>query len=107
MTEETTTPTAPPITALVEAGENIFSAVTGKKGETQEKIADGAARLLDGVLPTVESKVSFDLASVLAGATGILSGIALVLAGLKKKKTDASGASEEAPVATPAINGMG
>lgn len=81
MTNETT-----PITALVEAGENIFATVTSKKGETQEKIADGAARLLDGVLPTVESKVSFDLASVLAGATSILSGIALVLAGLKRRR---------------------
>lgn len=91
------TTTTTPITALVHSGESVFTAITGKSTDNQQKIVDGATNLLDGALPTIESRVSFNLASVLTGATSILGGIALIITGLKAKKNAETTANSEAP----------
>lgn len=81
----TLTPT-PAVTQLVAAGEAFFTALTGQEmSANQQKISDGITSILDGLIPTVATKVSFDLNGVLAGATEALDGVAKTVTSAKSK----------------------
>lgn len=96
--------TTPSLSALIAAGESVFTAATGKSSANVDKVTAGISSVADGLLPTVESKVKFDLGKVIAGATAILTGTALVLSGLKKRD---STTATETPSTTPHTGGVG
>lgn len=73
------------ISGLITACESVFTAVTGQSSANVEKVTSGLSAVADGLLPTVESRVRFDLGQVIAGVTAILTGTALVLAGMKRR----------------------
>ncbi len=68
---------------LLNAGENIFTLVTGKTAQNSPQIIEALSHLADSSLPFIEQKTHFDLAKVLTGGADILTGITLVLTGLK------------------------
>lgn len=96
--------TTPSLSALIAAGESIYTAITGKSSANVDKVTAGISSVADGLLPTVENKVKFDLAKVIAGATAILTGTAPVLSGLKKRD---SSTAAETPSSTPHTGGVG
>ncbi|MUG89644.1 hypothetical protein [Bombella sp. ESL0385] len=97
--------TTPSLSALIAAGESVFTAATGKSSANVDKVTAGISSVADGLLPTVENKVKFDLAKVIAGATAILTGTALVLAGLKKRP-EATASTVSNPTTVPSSNNV-
>lgn len=64
------------ITPLVTAGEGLMTTITGKPlTDNATKITRGITSMLDGLLPIVAQRVTFDLDGVLAGATDALTGV--------------------------------
>ncbi|MEE8658492.1 hypothetical protein CGLAMM_02905 [Acetobacteraceae bacterium EV16G] len=71
-------------TDLVAAGEALYKSITGAEmSANQQKIADGITHIVDGLVPSLETRVSFDLKNVLAGATATLNGVAHVVTAAK------------------------
>ncbi|MCX5615330.1 hypothetical protein [Bombella saccharophila] len=96
--------TTPSLSALIAAGESVFTAATGKSSANVDKVTAGLTSVADGSLPFLENKVKFDLGKVIAGATAILTGTALVLSGLKKRD---STTATETPSTTSHTGGVG
>ncbi|MCP1239849.1 hypothetical protein NKW44_09095 [Acetobacter lovaniensis] len=80
------TTNSPAVTPLVSAGETLFGTVTGKPlSDNVLKVTAGVTSLLDGMLPMLSAKVSFDLDGVLVGATEVLTGVNAIVAAAKDK----------------------
>jgi len=91
------------VSDLVSAGENAFKALTGSTmSDNQQKVSDGITRILDGLLPGIESRVSIDLADVLGGATDTLNGVARTVTGAKTKQIVATASTETTATETTA-----
>ncbi|GAN68293.1 hypothetical protein [Acetobacter orleanensis] len=85
------------ITPLVTAGEALFSTLTDHTfSENAVKVSSGVTSLLDGLFPTLASKVSFDMDGVLIGTTEVLTGLNTAICAAKVKQAAAQ---------TPAITG--
>ena len=79
-----TTPPTPAVTQLVAAGEAFFTAITGQEmSATQQKISDGVTSILDGLVPPLAARASFDLNGVLEGVTEALEGLARTVTSAK------------------------
>ncbi|WP_215755441.1 hypothetical protein [Acetobacter sp. P5B1] len=109
MTTDLTVTNSAAITPLVTAGEGLVATITGKPlTDNATKITRGITSVLDGLLPAVAERVSFDLDGVLAGATEALTGVNKAVVAAKSKATaEAATATESAdnlnqPAATQA-----
>ncbi|MCG0998196.1 hypothetical protein [Acetobacter persici] len=72
------------ITSLVSAGEGLVTTITGTPlTDNATKITKGITSVLDGLLPAVAERASFDLEGVLVGATDALTGINKAVAAAK------------------------
>lgn len=90
------------ITPLVTAGEGLVTTITGKPlTDNATKITKGITSVLDGLLPAVAVRVSFDLDGVLAGATDALTGVNKAVVAAKSK---APAETEPAPASTTSLN---
>ncbi|WP_281701600.1 hypothetical protein [Acetobacter malorum] len=102
MTTDVTTTNSAAITPLVTAGEGLVTTITGKPlTDNATKITRGITSLLDGLLPAVAERVSFDLDGVLAGATDALTGINKAVVAAKSK---APAETETAPQSAASLN---
>ncbi|MCT6855612.1 MAG: hypothetical protein M3Z59_04295 [Bombella apis] len=97
--------TNPSLSTLIAAGESVFTAITGKSSANVDKVTAGLTSVADGSLPFLENKVRFDLGKVIAGATAILTGTALVLSGLKKRP-EATASTVSNPTTVPSSNNV-
>ncbi|AQT04534.1 hypothetical protein [Acetobacter persici] len=75
------------ISPLVTAGEALISTVSGYTfSENAVKVSSGVTSLLDGLFPTLASKVGFDMERVLIGATEVLTGLNTPLSAAKTRQ---------------------
>lgn len=91
---ETTKPRTDTVTGLVTAGETVFATLTGEMlSDNAKKISTGVLNLVDGMMPTLAARVSFDLPGVLTGATDALAGLDAMIVAARTTKTDADTAT--------------
>ncbi|MFT9330585.1 MAG: hypothetical protein ABF533_00980 [Acetobacter persici] len=76
------------ISPLVTAGEALISTLSGYTfSENAVKVSSGVTSLLDGLFPTLASKVGFDMERVLIGATEVLTGLNTALSAAKTRQS--------------------
>ncbi|WP_281700677.1 hypothetical protein [Acetobacter malorum] len=101
MTTDLTVTNSAAITPLITAGEGLVTTITGNPlTDNATKITRGITSVLDGLLPAVAERVSFDLDSVLAGVTDVLTGLNKAVVAAKSK------APTEAAAATPSASNL-
>lgn len=76
------------ISPLVTAGEALVSALSGYTfSENAIKGSSGVTFFLDGLFPTLASKVGFDMEGVLIGATEVLTGLNTTISAAKTRQS--------------------
>ena len=74
------------VSALVSAAEALFATLSGKPLSANVlKISSGTTFVVDGLLPTLTSRVAFDLDGVFAGATQVLQGLNVAVTAAKAR----------------------
>lgn len=103
---ETTVAEPQTVSALVGAAETLFATLSGKALNANVlKVSSGTTFVVDGLLPTLASRVTFDLDGVFAGATQVLQGLNTAIAAAKARPaaaTAVTGASTVAAVSSAA-----
>lgn len=83
---------SPTISALVNAAEALFATLSGKALSANVlKVSNGTTFVIHGLLPTLSSRLAFDLEGVLVGATQVLQGLNTAVAAAKTNTAHGTG----------------